>query len=344
MQEGEWIMIDKSVFIADSATISGSVTIGEESSVWYGAVIRAEMEEVKIGKQTNIQDQVVIHIDHKFPTIIGDRVVIGHSAIIHGCQIEEDTLIGMGSIILNGAKIGKQCIIAAGAVVTQNMVIPDGSVVMGNPAQIKRTIRSEEIQHNRENVEEYVRLAKENKIKQQNKKQQSNPVIKAILERRSTRAFIKKEIQREDLQQILQAAIYAPSGMNKQTWQFTAITNKKKIQQLAKLVEKYLNRPGYNFYNPAALILTSNLRDSQWAKEDNACALENIFLAAHSLGIQSVWINQLQTIGDELEVRAYLKEIGIPDEHLIYGIAALGYGESTGDCVVNKKGSIKIIE
>lgn len=112
-----------------------------------------------------------------------------------------------------------------------------------------------------------------------------NPVIETILTRRSTRSFTMQDISRENLDQILQAALYAPSGMNRQTWQFTAIVNREKIQILAQLIEKILGRKNYNFYNPSVIVLTSNERESRWAKEDNACALQNMFLAAHSLGI-----------------------------------------------------------
>lgn len=171
-----------------------------------------------------------------------------------------------------------------------------------------------------------------------------NEVMQTILNRRSVRKFNNKPIEREKLEQILQAAIYAPSGMNKQTWQFTALTNKEKIGRLASLVEKLLDRKGYNFYNPAVLVLTTNDRDSSWNREDNACALENMFLAAESMGIGSVWINQLQNIGDEEEVRAFLREVGVPDHHLVYGVAALGYEDEKTQLKTEKKGIIKIVD
>lgn len=171
-----------------------------------------------------------------------------------------------------------------------------------------------------------------------------NEVMKNILTRRSVRKFNDQPIAREALDQILQAAIYAPSGMHRETWQFTAVTNREKIQELAKLVEKILGRPGYNFYNPDVLIIASNEKESIWGKEDNACALENIFLAAHSFGIGSVWINQLQTISDHVEIRAYLDKIGVPENHEVYGMAALGYAQEAPSQDVVKKGIIKIVE
>lgn len=171
-----------------------------------------------------------------------------------------------------------------------------------------------------------------------------NEVMDNILTRRSVRAFNDQDIPREDLDQILQAALYAPSGMNKQTWQFTAIVNRDKIQNLAKLIGESLERKGYNFYNPSVIVLASNERESKWAKEDNACALQNMFLAAHSFGIGSVWINQLQNICDESEIRKYLQEVGIPDDHLVYGVAALGYAATEVKQEVSKKGIVKIVE
>lgn len=171
-----------------------------------------------------------------------------------------------------------------------------------------------------------------------------NAVIENILTRRSVRAFSEKDVARGDLEEILKAGLYAPSGMNRQTWQFTAIVNREKIQSLAGLIEKKLNRTGYNFYNPSVIVLVSNEKTSNWGKEDSACALENMFLAAHSLGIGSVWINQLKDICDEIEIRNYLNEIGVPTDHDVYGVAALGYAAKMPNQEVTKKGIVKIVE
>jgi len=171
-----------------------------------------------------------------------------------------------------------------------------------------------------------------------------NQVIENILTRRSVRRFTEEKISRQDLELILKCAAYAPSGMNKQTWQFTAVTDRKKLDELAKVIGEELGRDGYNFYNADVLIIPSNIRDGYWSKEDNACALENIFLAAHSLGIGSVWINQLQQISDKPEVRRLLAEWGIPEEHVVHGMAALGYAAAPPSQDVDKKGVIKIID
>lgn len=171
-----------------------------------------------------------------------------------------------------------------------------------------------------------------------------NSVIEAILTRRSIRSFQNQPIKRSELDQILKAAVYAPSGMGRQTWQFTAVTNPVKLEQLANLIGKELERENYGFYHAQALIIPSNQKDSPFGKEDNACALENIFLAAHSLGIGSVWINQLQKINDNPSIRQFLTQLDIPQDHAVYGIAALGYAAEPAKTEVHKTGIIKIIE
>jgi nitroreductase len=171
-----------------------------------------------------------------------------------------------------------------------------------------------------------------------------NNVMENLLTRRSVRAFLDKEIPSGELEQILEAAKYAPSGMGRQTWQFTAIVNKEKIQQLAAVIGKELGRDGYNIYQPQVLIIPSNLSDSPFGKEDNACALENIFLAAWSFGIGSVWINQLQGISDRPAVRSLLTEWGVPENHVVYGMAALGYPAPGSTKEPNKIGKTLIVE
>lgn len=156
-----------------------------------------------------------------------------------------------------------------------------------------------------------------------------NETMNTILTRRSTRKFLDKPIPGEELNQLIQAALHAPSGMGKQTWQFTVVKNREKIQELAAAIRTVLQREGYDMYQPEVLIIPSNDRDSRFGKEDNACALENIFLAAHSMGIGSVWINQLQGICDDPLVRGILSSFGIPDHHVVYGMAALGYADDT---------------
>ena len=156
-------MIDKSVYIADGARIHGDVSIGADSSVWFNAVIRCEDTTIVIGDHTNIQDNCVVHTDPWTKVEIGNFVSIGHSAVIHGCTIGDNTLVGMGAIIMNDAVIGKNCIIGAGARVTEKTVIPDNSVVIGSPAAVKRTIRDDEIERNKQNALHYVDIARQYK-------------------------------------------------------------------------------------------------------------------------------------------------------------------------------------
>lgn len=149
----------KENFIAESADVIGKVILGEHASVWYHATIRGDQDEIRIGKGTNVQDNAVIHTDAGFPVSIGDYVTIGHGAILHGCTVGENTVIGMGAILLNGCVIGKNCIIGAGTLISQNKKIPDGTVVMGNPGRIKRDVHPEEILGNRRSAELYMEEA-----------------------------------------------------------------------------------------------------------------------------------------------------------------------------------------
>ena len=145
-----------STFVAPNATVLGDVTLGANSSVFYGAVLRADVNSIDIGMGSNIQDGCIIHVDPPYPVVIGNGCTVGHGAILHGCAVGDNSLIGMGAIVLNGAQIGKNCIIGAGALVTQNTVIPDGSLVIGSPAKVKRSLTLEEIEGNRQTAENYI--------------------------------------------------------------------------------------------------------------------------------------------------------------------------------------------
>lgn len=148
-----------SVFVAPGAAVYGDVTMGEGSSVFFGAVLRSEFDSITIGQNTNIQDNCVLHTDPHFPLSLGDGVTVGHGAILHGCTVGGNSLIGMGAIVLNGAVIGKDCIIAAGALVPQRAVIPDGSLVIGTPGKVRRALTPEEIAANRHSAQEYVEVS-----------------------------------------------------------------------------------------------------------------------------------------------------------------------------------------
>lgn len=164
-----------------------------------------------------------------------------------------------------------------------------------------------------------------------------NETMKAILERRSIRSFTDQKIPVEDLKTIVDAARYAPTAMNRQLCQFTVIQNKDAIEKLAAAIRAELGREKYDFYKPDCMILASTPRDCVHGVEDCACALENMFLAAHSLGIGSVWINQLRGICDAPKIRPVLTELEIPVSHLIHGMAALGYAAEPAPAAVKKE-------
>ena len=151
--------IDSSVFIAEGARIVGDVTIGKNSSVWFNAVLRGDEDRIVVGEGSNIQDNCVIHCGQGYSTIVGNGVTVGHLALLHGCTIGDNTLIGMHSTIMNGAVIGKNCVIGAGSLVTTGTVIPDNSVALGSPAKVIRAVKSEEIEYNRFDAEFYRKQA-----------------------------------------------------------------------------------------------------------------------------------------------------------------------------------------
>lgn len=148
-------------FIAPGAVVLGDVHLEENVGIWYNATVRGDREPIHVGKGSNIQDNCVVHVDAGYPVTIGENVTVGHGAILHGCTVEDNSLIGMGAILLNGCHIGKNCIVAAGALVTQGTVIPEGSLVMGNPAKVKRPVTEAEIQGNLKNAALYVEEALE---------------------------------------------------------------------------------------------------------------------------------------------------------------------------------------
>ena len=155
--------IDESVYIAPGAQVLGNVQIGKDSSVWYNAVVRGDAATAIIGERTNIQDLACLHVDLQYKLKIGNDVTIGHSAIVHGCTVGNNVIIGMGAIIMNGAQVGDNCIIGAGALVTENTVIPDGSMAFGSPAKVIRKLTDVELDGIKKNAEVYVEHAKEAK-------------------------------------------------------------------------------------------------------------------------------------------------------------------------------------
>ena len=151
----------KAAFVAESADIAGEVYMEENASVWYNVSIRGDLKPVYIGKNSNVQDNSVIHVAHEFPARIGEGVTVGHGVILHACTIGDNSLIGMGAIVLDGSSIGEESIVGAGALVTQNKEFPPRSLVIGSPAKVARSLSDEEVASIRKNADEYVELAKE---------------------------------------------------------------------------------------------------------------------------------------------------------------------------------------
>ena len=143
-------------YVAESASVIGKVRLANDTSVWFGAVLRGDNESITVGENTNIQECAVIHTDPGFPCILGSNVTIGHQAMLHGCQVGDNSLIGINAVVLNGAKIGRNCLIGANALVTENQEIPDGSLVIGSPAKPIKQLTTAQIQKLKESAEHYV--------------------------------------------------------------------------------------------------------------------------------------------------------------------------------------------
>lgn len=158
----------------------------------------------------------------------------------------------------------------------------------------------------------------------------TNPVIEAIHARRSTRSFLDKPLVREDIETIVECGRWAPSANNRQEWMFVVLDDRERIAQLAEVIRVELGRASYDMYAPQAIILVAHDKEAPFAREDDGCALENMFLAAESLGLGSVWINQLQGICDRPAIRFELDALGVPADYEVHGICALGYvGQET---------------
>lgn len=155
--------INENAYVSESVDIIGDVKVEENVSIWFGARLRADMNKIVIGANSNIQENAVVHVDIESPVIIGKNVTIGHSAIIHGCNISNNVLVGMGSIILNNAKISKNSIVGAGALVTQGKEFEEGVLILGNPAKAVRKLSEEEIKSIKRSADNYVALSKKYK-------------------------------------------------------------------------------------------------------------------------------------------------------------------------------------
>lgn len=146
--DGKSPQIGAGAWIAESAAVIGEVELGENASVWWGAVVRGDCGEViRIGRNSNVQDGSVLHADFGKPLTLGDNVTVGHMVVLHGCSIGDGTLIGIGAIVLNGAKIGRNCVVGAGALVTEGKEFPDNTVIMGTPAKVVRTMSDADATH-----------------------------------------------------------------------------------------------------------------------------------------------------------------------------------------------------
>ncbi len=155
-------VVPKSAFIEETAVVIGDVVMGEDCSVWFHAVIRGDVNSIRIGDRTNVQDLCMLHVTHDTaPLVIGSDVTIGHHVVLHGCTIKDRVLIGMGAIVMDGAVIGEDCVVGAGALVTEGTVVPPKSLLLGSPAKVKRPVTHQELAWIRESAQNYVTYARQ---------------------------------------------------------------------------------------------------------------------------------------------------------------------------------------
>lgn len=154
--DGAAPLISDSAWVADSAQVMGDVELADDASVWFGAVIRGDVESIRIGRRSNIQDMSVLHADVGMPLTVGDDVTVGHQVMLHGCTIGDGSLIGIGAVVLNGAKIGKGCLVGAGSLVTEGKEFPDGSMILGSPAKVVRQLTPEQLEGLLQSAQHYV--------------------------------------------------------------------------------------------------------------------------------------------------------------------------------------------
>jgi carbonic anhydrase/acetyltransferase-like protein (isoleucine patch superfamily) len=163
--QGKRPLIDPSAFIAETATVIGDVTVGARSSIWFGTVLRGDVMHVRIGDETSIQDNTVIHVtQERYPTSVGSRVTVGHGVILHGCTVRDLVIVGMGAVVLDQAEVGERCIVGAGALVTPGTRIPSGHLAVGAPARVKRPLTDDELAWIESSAAHYVTLTGQYKI------------------------------------------------------------------------------------------------------------------------------------------------------------------------------------
>lgn len=152
--------VSRAAFVAPNATLVGRVVLGRDSSVWFGAILRGDNDLISIGDETNVQDAVIIHTDEGIPLHVGARVTIGHAAVLHGCTVDEESLIGIGAVLLNGARIGRHSVVGARSLVTEGKTFPDRSLILGSPARAIRTLTDEDVDNIRKSAAHYVHNAR----------------------------------------------------------------------------------------------------------------------------------------------------------------------------------------
>ena len=303
---------------APNAVICGDVRFGENCSVWYGAVVRADADEITIGRDTNIQENAVLHVDAGAPIRIGDGVTIGHGAIVHGASIGSNTTVGMGAIIMNGARIGRDSTVGAGTLVTQGREFPEGSLIMGSPARLIRELTEDEKEQNRVSARHYIGAAAE-QLKEVN--MQDNGDFYRRL--RTFRRFEQEPVPDEVLTRLVDNARIRSSARNAQVVRYVIVKSHEAVAAMQPLIKwagalpPEVGRPKTDEQPTAFIALYYEGPADSYSDIDLGIAADTICITAFNLGYGSCMLGAI----NKPMIKA---ELDIPEDATLRLLIALG--------------------
>lgn len=328
----------KDCYIADNATLAGDIVMGDDCSVWFGAVLRADVDAIRVGNRVNIQDNACVHQTEGAKVVLEDDVSVGHGAIVHAATVRKGALIGMNAVVLDGCDIGENAIIAAGAVVLSGTKVGANEMWAGVPAKF---VKKETEGKSRMFAEHYMYI----KEWYSNNKDMENEVLKAIETRRSIRRFTNEQVSDDELETVLKAGTWAPTGMGKQDPFIVAVQDKEQLAQLSSLNAKFLGHGSDPYYGAPTHIYVFAPRDEPNNVKDGSLVLGTMMLAAHSIGLATCWINRVDKMAETDEMQSLMKKWGLPEGLMGVGSLAIGHAAAQPHSVPKRKeGYYRIIK
>ena len=340
------------LMVGEGAVVSGKVSYGKDCSIWYNATVRGDTDELNLGNRVNIQESAVLHVDEGYPINIGDDVTIGHGAIVHGARIENNCMIGMGSILMDGCIIRQNTLVAAGSLVPQNKEFPQGVLLMGNPAKVIRELTEEEIAANQNAAAHYVESAKKHfgylaASKDEKEESELNfgkypegKSLEKLLEGcRTYRRFAQESIPREDIEAIVSMASKRSCGKNAQELRFVAITGREKIKKLgehmkwAAALPPEIGTPKENEMPTALIAIYYAGAPSMIRDIDTGIAADTIAIAGADRGYGSC-------IMASIDAKAIKSELGLDENTTMRLVIAMGKPTHRSEIVEGETGGL----